>query len=168
MGTRSLIARQIGPDAYRTIFCKLEGHLECQGAMLLEHFNTPEQVDEILDLGDLYLLQPRLHPEPGSIHNFLEPQEGVTVSYGRDLDDHVVPAQIHTWIKLEQECDMIEFLYVFDQEGTWKYAQCSYLSEGLRDVKADLKALEDGIDIIKPPPEDLLEEDFYGMEMDGM
>ena len=45
--TGSLIAKQIGPDAYRTIFCQIEGHLESQGDMLVKHFDTPEKVDEL-------------------------------------------------------------------------------------------------------------------------
>lgn len=161
MGTRSLIARQIGPDAYRTIFCQLEGHLECQGAMLLEHFNTPELVDQILELGDLYLLKPKLNPEPGCAHDLLNPAEGVTISYGRDLEDGAAPAEIHTLKELEEAGESIEFIYVFDQTGTWKYAQGSYLSDGLRDVKADLEALENGIDVIKPPPFDFVDDDTY-------
>ena len=33
MGTRSLIAKQTGPDTYRAVFCQLDGHLESQGAI---------------------------------------------------------------------------------------------------------------------------------------
>lgn len=161
MGTRSLISRQIGPDAYRTIFCRLEGHLECQGAMLLKHFNTPELVDQILELGDLYILKPKLNPEPGCAHDLLNPAEGVTISYGRDLKDGAAPAEIQTLKELEEAGASIEFIYVFDQTGTWKYAQGSYLSDGLQDVKADLEALESGIDVIKPPPFDFMDDDTY-------
>lgn len=81
MGTHSLIAKQIDTDTYRTVFCQMNGHLEFQGAMLLEKFSTPEQVDRILDLGDLYLLYPILEPDPALPHTLDSPQKNVSVAF---------------------------------------------------------------------------------------
>lgn len=158
MGTRSQIAKQIGPDAYRTVYCQLEGHLESQGAMLLEHFNTQGRVDQILDLGDLYRLFPKLEPDPSLPHTFDQPQKGVTLSYHRDGQCPDMDAKIETLEELGSAEDFIEFVYIFDQDQVWKYFQGGYLDEGLRDVKEDLEALENGIDVIKPPPFDFLDE----------
>lgn len=77
----SLIAKQIDTDTYRTVFCQMNGHLEFQGAMLLEKFSTPEQVDRILDLGDLYLLYPILEPDPALPHTLDSPQKNVSVAF---------------------------------------------------------------------------------------
>lgn len=158
MGTRSLIAKQVGPDEYRTIFCQMEGHLECQGAVLLEHFTTPDQVDKLLDLGDLYLLHPKLEPDPNQHHSYEKPQAGVTVAYQRDWQCTNVEAEINTLEELDSSGGMIEFVYIFDQDYQWKYFQGGYLEEGLRDVKADLQTLDQGIDILKGPPFDFLDD----------
>ncbi|MBQ8835574.1 MAG: hypothetical protein IJ001_11745 [Oscillospiraceae bacterium] len=158
MGTRSLIAKQIGPDTYRTIFCKIEGHLESQGEMLLQYYNTPEQVDKLLDLGDLYTLCPKLEPDPSKHHSYEKPQADVTVAYQRDWQCTNVEAEINTFEELDESGGMIEFIYIFDQNNEWKYFQGGYSEEGLRDVRADLQALEQGIDILKGPPFDFLDE----------
>lgn len=157
MGTRSLIARQVGTDEYRTIFCKMEGHLESQGAMLLENFQKPEQVDKLLDLGDLYLLYPKLEPDPNQHHSFENPQTGVTVAFQRDGKCTNMNAEIKSLEELDSSDGMIEFVYIFDLDNQWKYFQGGYLEEGLRDVQADLQTLERGIDILKGPPFDILD-----------
>ena len=158
MGTRSLIAKQIGPDAYRTIFCKIEGHLETQGEILLQYYNTPEQVDKLLDLGDLYTLCPKMEPDPGLPHSYENPQDGVTIAYKRDWNCRLVDADVKTLEELDESGGMIEFIYIFNQNNEWKYFQGGYSEEGLRDVRADLQALEQGFDILKGPPFDFLDE----------
>ena len=47
MSTRSYIAKQVGPDQYRTIFCHFDGYLEHVGAMLAGHYDTEEMVDVV-------------------------------------------------------------------------------------------------------------------------
>ena len=83
MGTRSYIAKQIGDDRYLTISCQLDGYPEEVGATLVKAYSTPEKVDALLALGDLYYLREKLSPEPGR-HDFDAPQPGVTVAYQRD------------------------------------------------------------------------------------
>ena len=167
--TGSLIAKQISPDAYRTVFCQIEGHLESQGDMLVKHFDTPEKVDELLSLGDLYVLYPQLTPDPSRKHSMEERQQNVTVAYRRDLGETDMDAEIHTLEELDSPDGLIEFVYIFDLDHQWKYFQGGYLEEGLRDVKADLQALEQGIDVLKGPPIDFLDlspEEY--MEISGM
>ena len=158
MGTRSLIAKQTGPDAYRAIFCQLDGHLESQGAMLLEHFNTAQKVDELLALGDLYVLYPTLEPNPSQPHDFENRQKDVTVAFHRDWGMEDMAAKDYTLEGLDSTDELIEFVFIFNQDGEWKYFQGCYLDEGLRDVKEDLELLEQGVDVIKPPPFDFLDD----------
>ena len=120
--TGSLIAKQIGPDAYRTIFCQIEGHLESQGDMLVKHFDTPEKVDELLSLGDLYVLYPQLTPDPARKHSMDDRQQNVTVAYQRDWGETDMDAQILTLEELDSPDGIIEFVYIFDMDHQWKYA----------------------------------------------
>lgn len=133
--------------------------------MLLKYYNTPEQVDKLLDLGCLYMLCPKLKPDHLYPHNSDNRQEGVTVAYLRDWNPEemeVEEGDLNAWISTLEELDesggMIEFIYIFDQNNEWKYFQGGYSEEGLRDVRADLQALEQGLDILKGPPFDFLDE----------
>lgn len=146
MGTRSLIAKQTGPDTYRAIFCQLDGHLESQGAMLLEHFNTPEQVDKLLALGDLYLLHPTLEPDPALPHNFESRQQDVTIAFHRDWGMDGMEAKDYTLEALDSSDELIKFIYIFNQDSEWKYFQGCYLPDNLflsqcRDIDKQLQAL---------------------------
>ena len=40
MSTRSFIAKQIGKDAYLTVYCHSDGYLTYNGALLLGCYNT--------------------------------------------------------------------------------------------------------------------------------
>ena len=74
MSTRSLIAKQIGEDKFRTIYCHCDGYLEHNGRILLEHYNTVEKLDELLGLGSLSFLAPKINPDTEKPHSFEEPQ----------------------------------------------------------------------------------------------
>ena len=140
MGTRSLIAKQIGTDAYRTIFCQRNGHLEYLGDLLIKHCSASEQVDRLLELGDL------------------KTADSIAVAEQEIEDSGNVDAEIHSLAELDESDGMIEFIYIFDRTDSWKYFQGGYLDAGLRDVKEDLQALEQGIDILKDPKSDFEEE----------
>lgn len=62
MGTPCYIAKDLGGGKYRTIFCMLDGYLEYTGALLAEHYATPERIDALLSLGDIYSLGSKLEP----------------------------------------------------------------------------------------------------------
>ena len=123
--------------------------------MLLEHFNTPDQVDKLLALGDLYLLHPTLDPDPALPHNFESRQKDVTIAFYRDWGMDGMEAKDYTLEGLDSSDELIEFIYIFNQDNEWKYFQGCYLDEGLRDVREDLRLLDQGVDVIKPPPFDL-------------
>ena len=140
--------------------------------MLLEHFKTPEQVDKLLALGDLYLLHPTLEPDPTMPHNFESRQKDVTIAFHRDWGMDGMEAKDCTLEGLDSSDELIEFIYIFNQDSEWKYFQGCYLDEGLRDVREDLELLDQGVDVIKPPPfdlDDLLDPDDMGDDsMSGM
>ena len=140
MSTRSFIARQIGEDQYRTVYCHSDGYLTYNGAMLLDHYNTPEKVDELLALGNLSLLNEKLYPNPNKPHGFAydKRQEDVTVAYGRDRGDKDTQAKTMTLAKLDDPNNWTAYVYIFTRDNTWKYFHAGHSAEGLRDVKEDL------------------------------
>ena len=96
MGTPSYIAKQIGADSYLTIYCQIEGHLHSTGYLLDKHYNTPEQVDALLALGDIYSVESTLNPDN---HNY-----GKT---GR-------PASVMDIDTLLDDEDFADYLYIID------------------------------------------------------
>ena len=102
MSTRSYIAKQVGPDQYRTIFCHFDGYLEHVGAMLAGHYDTEEMVDKLLDVGDVDALYPQLYPDPDQPHDHWNKQQDVTVAYGREYGEMESEATIKTMDELEK------------------------------------------------------------------
>ena len=141
MSTRSLIAKQIGEDAYLTIYCHSDGYLSYNGAMLIDHYNSEEKVDELLKLGDLSCLCKKLNPDPSEPHSFDydERQENVTIAFGRDRGDTNVEAQTLTMEQLDAPDNWTEYVYIFNKDGGWKYFHSGQSEQGLRDIEEDLQ-----------------------------
>lgn len=141
ISTRSYIAKKIGEDAYLTIYCHADGYLTYNGAMLLDHYNTPERVDALLALGDLSTLQEKLEPDPNLPHSFdyNKRQKSVTVAYGRDRGDSETEARVATLADLNDESNWTEYVYIFDENNKWKYFKTGQAENGLRDVHDDLE-----------------------------
>lgn len=162
MSTRSYIARQIGDDQYRSIYCHSDGYLTYNGALLLDHYNSPEKVDELLDLGDLSLLGEKPNPDPAQPHSFdySKRQEGVTVAYGRDRGDEDTQARIKTLAQLDDPGNWTDYVYLYTQDNEWKYFRAGQSKEGLRDVKEDLDAAYAAYNLSRPAG-------YYGFLTDG-
>lgn len=141
MSTRSFIAKQIGDDKYLTIYCHSDGYLSYNGAMLIDHYDSEEKVDELLKLGDLSCLCKKLNPDPSKPYSFDydERQEDVTIAYGRDRGDKNIEAQTLTMEQLDDPDNWIEYVYIFNKDDGWKYFHSGQSEKGLRDIEEDLK-----------------------------
>lgn len=141
MSTRSFIAKQIGDDEYLTIYCHSDGYLSYNGAMLIDHYNTEEKVDELLKLGDLSCLCQKLNPDPTKPHSFDygERQKDVTVAYGRDRGETNIEARTYSMAKLDDPQNWTEYVYIFNKDDGWKYFRSGQSEQGLRDIEEDLK-----------------------------
>lgn len=140
MSTRSFIAKQIGDDKYKTVYCHNNGYPDGNGVILLKHYNTPEKVDALLALGDLSVLNERLYPDPNKPHAFRyeERQEGVTVAYGRDRGDKNTEARLMSLSQLDAPENWTDYVYIFTPENEWKYFGAGQSQDGLRSLRDDL------------------------------
>ena len=139
MGTRSYIAKQIGDDRYLTISCQLDGYPEEVGATLVKAYSTPEKVDALLALGDLYCLCEKLTPDSGH-HDFNAPQPGVTVAYQRDDGCSGCEAVVKTFEELSApNWPLVEYIYIYHPDGQWCYMPTGNPEVGLRNLKDDLE-----------------------------
>lgn len=153
MGTHCYIAKQVGPDQYRTIFCQLDGYLEEVGAKLAGHFDTEDAVDRLLDLGDVYSLQEKLNPDPTMPHEPMNTQKGVSVFYGREYGEAGMEATIKKMEDFEENDDWCEFLYIFKPQEGW-----SFLHYGQYDDLRNLKEALDQFGIQYRPKEQVEQE----------
>lgn len=155
MSTRSLITIEQPDGTYRAIYCHSDGYLTHNGAMLLDHYKDRAKVEELLNLGDISCLAPNINPDPNKPHsfNYDERQEGVVVAYHRDRGEEKVESRILSFDELFKNT-WIEYFYVLDLNGNWKYYDDSYLHE-LKDVQEDLDKEYEELGIKRP-------KDYYG------
>ena len=53
MSTRAIIGKQIDNDSYFSVYLHREGYAEYSGLLLQKYYATPEQVDQLIALGDM-------------------------------------------------------------------------------------------------------------------
>ena len=56
MATRSLIGIKLNDNIVKTIYCHWDGYPEHNGKLLVENYNTPAAITELMLLGDLSTL----------------------------------------------------------------------------------------------------------------
>ena len=91
MGTRSAIAFRDDNGRITGKYSHYDGYPSYTGAILDKHYKDDIRVFEMVQLGD----QSGIAPEymPNGEHSFNNPEEGVTVFYGRDRGEQDVGAQ---------------------------------------------------------------------------
>lgn len=115
MSTNSIIAKKIGKDKYRAIFCQCDGDLTDTGRILSRYYTKPERVDQLLALGDIYALGERLWESEKE-----KPGEDVTIAYARDRGEELCPAKEYPFKELF-DLDT-PYVYIFVKEDKWVYS----------------------------------------------
>ena len=131
MSTRSFIARKTEED-FEGVYCHWDGYLEHNGAILLEHYDDPAKLAELLSLGDISLLGPSV----GEKHSFDDRDEECTTYYGRDRGEPDSQIRTKRYESLKALMDDAadcgcEYFYLYD--GDWKYAERGPQFFGLSD-----------------------------------
>ena len=108
MSTRSLIVKQNQDETYNAIYCHNDGHPYNNGIMLVENYNTPSEVDQLLALGDL-----------SSLNTTLD----TTVAYHRDMGrDYEAADYLETFDVLKKfggEC-WADYIYIYNKDNEWE------------------------------------------------
>lgn len=139
MSTQSYICKEQADGSYYGIYCCMDGYLNYNGRVLITYYNSSEAANEIIALGDIATLQPKLYPDNNlGKHGFeyAERQEGVTVAFGRDRGDEGTEAQIVTLEQAKQS--MCEFMYIYGCDGKWKYYDLNNKTPKLIEVEMAL------------------------------
>ena len=122
MSTRSNIGYINNEGKIRAAYCHYDGYVAHNGRILLEHYTDAAKVKELVELGDMSFLAPKVNPTPGSGHDFDNNEDGVTVCYGRDRGENdVAPVtydSVSKWVNRKDSWE--EYYYLFMPEiSTW-------------------------------------------------
>lgn len=149
MSTRSFICKEQTDGSYYGIYCHWDGYLTNNGALLLDHYSDKNKLDELLALGDIASLHEDVYSNPTLSHSFENSQENVTVAYHRDRGEEIHKARI---ISLDDAIDSwCDYMYIFGQDGVWRYFDLLEKEPELRFVETDLNAEYEKMGIQRPP-----------------
>ena len=103
MATRSTIAIKT-EDGIKAIYAHWDGYIEHNGRILREQYKTAEQVNALIELGDI---------------SQLGLDTGLTVAYGRDRGEELTDVEPRTFATIAEWVEgytdsWCEFYYLFD------------------------------------------------------
>lgn len=150
MSTRSYICEELDNGKYKTIYCHSDGYVAWNGALLLDHYNTRQKVEELLNIGDISILYPNLHPDPRYTHTFEDRQEDVVVAYGRDRGETGVEAKEYSFKQLTNKNSWIEYVYIFDKNNVWQVCEYPFKKE-LKPLQQEVDKVYNKMGIKRPP-----------------
>lgn len=117
MSTRSNIGILQKNGNIRSIYCHHDGYPEYNGVLLKKFYNSPQKINELLDLGDISSLKQNVNPVSQN-HTFETPDKNVTIAYHRDRGEQNVSARTDTNIK-DYEYKILnnwyDFAYIFNE-----------------------------------------------------
>jgi hypothetical protein len=106
MATRSRIAIENQDGSVTSVYCHWDGHIETNGVILNNNYNTKDKVEALIELGNL-----------SSLDKTLE----TTVAYARDRGE-----DSHQFNNINVEelfedgfGDIVEYVYCFTKDGIW-------------------------------------------------
>lgn len=123
MSTRSTIALELPNGMVGQIYCHYDGYLSHNGKILLEHYNTPAKIAELIELGDISVLA----PEIGVKHDFNE-RVNTCKFYGRDRGDTDTEARAFESVEnYKNNYQHEEYNYLMTRDGVLLVSFGSYV-----------------------------------------
>ena len=126
MATRSFIGKIRADRSVDVIYCHFDGYLEHVGQILHEYYSDNERIEQLLSLGDLSCLYPKLEPDSARPHSFNHPQPDVTVAYARDRGEEKRSPYHYPHLEefiVDYDDSWCEWVYLYDEhDHCWYYA----------------------------------------------
>lgn len=116
MSTHATITLKTKEGTYKSIYLHFDGHPEEAGEILTAYYTTYEKVEELINLGDLSILEKSAGCPDG--HCFDSKVNGFCVAYGRDRGEQNTEANEYTTYEEVIEDMGQDFNYLF-QDGAW-------------------------------------------------
>lgn len=127
MSTNASIATVLPNGHIYAIYLHWDGYPGHAGAILNKHYLDAEKVMQMLDLGDVSVLDSEITGAEG--HSFNSRAPGQTIFYGRDRGDQGAEAKTFSTIaKWADFYDTAEYFYLF-HNGTWVGGSARWLNK---------------------------------------
>ena len=124
MATRSLIGIKLNDNIVKIIYCHWDGYPENNGKLLIENYNTPAAITELMELGDL---------------SSLAESPDQCKAYHRDRKEPwgmVEPRDINYSELVDVGYDYgVDYVYVYNEECEWECSRLDHVSGELSPVE---------------------------------
>jgi hypothetical protein len=115
MATRSTIALEYADGTVDQIYCHWDGYLDNNGKILLNHYQDPFKVQQLMELGDMS----SLGAEIGEQHGFDDRSDDCTF-YGRDRGEPDTGAKrFKSFQDYVDNHQYEEYEYILRKDGEW-------------------------------------------------
>jgi hypothetical protein len=104
MSTRSRIGIQNQDGSVNSIYCHFDGYPEGVGSTLQEHYSDRDELQKLIELGDISSLGDDLL---------------TTIAYHRDRDEDYFPSRRNESLELFKKSDFEGYGYVYTLENKW-------------------------------------------------
>jgi hypothetical protein len=104
MATRSRIGIQNLDGSVNSIYCHFDGYPEGVGTTLKEHYSDRDELQKLIELGDISSLGDDLL---------------TTIAYHRDRGEDYFPSTRDESLELFKKSDFEEYGYVYTLENKW-------------------------------------------------
>ena len=142
MGTRSRIGLALGPDQIISVYCHYNGYIQHNGRILRDNYSTKQQVQELIDGGDMSCLHTRETWESKPLKQQIIKEDGTTEvkymehpngSWMMDIEKEVlapmyysergedVPPKLSTFDEFLSDNCGEEWCYLFTPGHGWQY-----------------------------------------------
>lgn len=133
MATRSTIALEYADGTVGQVYCHWDGYLDNNGKILLNHYQDPFKLRQLLDLGDISSLD----TEVGDEHGFDERGKGTTF-YMRDRGETGCEQKMFKdFADYAENHQYEEYEYCLRKDGVWYVSQYGKPYVSLADAIAD-------------------------------
>lgn len=137
MGTRSSISIIKEDGSVSQVYCHWDGYISNNGVILFNYYQDVEKVKELVNLGDMSSLRSEIIPTGN--HSYDNPQDNVTIFYGRDRgEDNTKPNHFKDVKEFLREGDFQGYDYVY-KEKTKKWYLLDERENKLRALKGLVK-----------------------------
>ena len=136
MATRSRIGLLEG-ETVKSVYCHWDGYPSHNGRILVEFYKDIDRVKELLELGNLSVLAPRIHPE--GVHTFENREKDTCLFYSRDRKDEnesAIVESLEDYLNFAQK-DWSEYHYLY-KDGEWYYVHMHDEVKNLEPLTQDI------------------------------
>lgn len=124
MSTRSYIAMKRG-GKYEGVYCHWDGYPEHNGNILNTYYKNPQNILELLNNGDLSILERKITPNSDLPHTFENPQRDVCLFYYRDRNEDKKYTSKKSFETIEDLLNSAkeswaEYIYIFE-DNMWTF-----------------------------------------------